>query len=929
MTVAAGATSNTFTATAGTIASTQTATLTASLNGSSQTASVSLTAQVQPPPTLSSLYCAPTSLNSGTAATCTVNLSAAAPAGGAAVSLSSNNGLLTVAASVTVSSGATSAVFSVTAATVATNQNAVVTASLNGSSQIATFALTAPAVSGGGTGGGGTGSGGSGSGGGGSGSGGGTSGSGGGGTSGSGGGGSGSGGGGTGGGGATATSITALSCTPTTVNVGDATTCTVTISVPAGSAGTLVQVASSSTYLAVPGSITVAPGATTGTFSATASRGPDTSAVITATLNGAPQSLTIKLNPAVGITGLSCSPATILPGATATCSVGVSSASTSDVIVSVSSSNAAVTVPATVTVAAGTNAASFQASGASKITADQTATITASASGTSQTATVTVSSQQSAISTLSCTPDPNSAGTLNCRVQLAAAAPAGGTTVSLQAATTRMSAPSQVQVPAGAQSAQFPVKIAASDQDAQLGLTASVGAALRTVAVPVTGIRPVSLLCPDAIQAGDTFTCSIHLTSSNIPLVARLAVSTNSPGVKLPASITTRPGQSGLSFVATSDPLMKQQTINVDVEFGSTQVTGTITVKPLSAPLITVPGPQVGTTGKQLSFTVSASDPGGLTIVLSADNLPNGATFDANSGNFAWTPDDSQQGTYDVTFTATNSASTATSAHVSILVDSGKPIITSIRNGATQGQPACAPGAVASLAGRWLSSSVQPASDSSGGSMQLAGTRVKVNDAYVPVLSAAWQRVDFVCPKLPPGTTLSVSVETDSGSADPVQTVMQSAAPGVFATDGSGRGQGNVVLAGTTLLATSRTYQNLGQPAEPGDSLTIQVTGWDPTATDLPLVQIGDLFARADSVTAVPSMAGVFNVAVTIPYGVPENSAIPVTVFVGAPEGPSSCPANSLVPGAWPSGTCSQGARNAGSSLHTNTVTIAVETGRQ
>ena len=59
--------------------------------------------------------------------------------------------------------------------------------------------------------------------------------------------------------------------------------------------------------------------------------------------------------------------------------------------------------------------------------------------------------------------------------------------------------------------------------------------------------------------------------------------------------------------------------------------------------------------GSLLSFSVTAFDPMANPINLTAANLPQGARFDNNgdgTGDFLWTPDYSQSGEYDITFTA-------------------------------------------------------------------------------------------------------------------------------------------------------------------------------------------------------------------------------------------------------------------------------------
>src|SRR5262249_30820 len=96
--VPAGATSASFSATAGNSTFTQSARITATLNG--VTASATLTLTGSSPAALSALSCNPTTLRSNGSSTCTVTLSAAAPAGGTRVTVSSNTGSLNVPASV-------------------------------------------------------------------------------------------------------------------------------------------------------------------------------------------------------------------------------------------------------------------------------------------------------------------------------------------------------------------------------------------------------------------------------------------------------------------------------------------------------------------------------------------------------------------------------------------------------------------------------------------------------------------------------------------------------------------------------------------------------------------------------------------------------------------------------------------------------------
>ncbi len=95
--------------------------------------------------TLASLSLAPTSVPGGEAATGTVTLSAAAPTGGAAVTLASADPtVVSVPASVTVSAGGTSATFTATTATVTTSTSVALTASWSGVIRSATVTVGPP-----------------------------------------------------------------------------------------------------------------------------------------------------------------------------------------------------------------------------------------------------------------------------------------------------------------------------------------------------------------------------------------------------------------------------------------------------------------------------------------------------------------------------------------------------------------------------------------------------------------------------------------------------------------------------------------------------------------------------------------------------------------------------------------------------------------
>ena len=141
VTVAAGATSATFTVSTSAVAASTTVTISATYSGATRSASLTVTPAPPPPPTVSSLTLNPANVFGGQSSTGTVTLTGPAPAGGAQVFLSSNNGAARVPSSVMVPAGATSATFTVNTSFVLISTSATISASYNGTTRTATLAV--------------------------------------------------------------------------------------------------------------------------------------------------------------------------------------------------------------------------------------------------------------------------------------------------------------------------------------------------------------------------------------------------------------------------------------------------------------------------------------------------------------------------------------------------------------------------------------------------------------------------------------------------------------------------------------------------------------------------------------------------------------------------------------------------------------------
>ena len=96
-------------------------------------------------------------------------------------------------------------------------------------------------------------------------------------------------------------------------------------------------------------------------------------------------------------------------------------------------------------------------------------------------------------------------------------------------------------------------------------------------------------------------------------------------------------------------------------------------------PVLSAIGNKTVAKKSKLTFTVSASDNDGDALTYSANNLPSGATFNAATRAFSWTPDNSHNGSHTTTFNVTDTNSGTDSEAVSITVTSiNQPPVLSI-----------------------------------------------------------------------------------------------------------------------------------------------------------------------------------------------------------------------------------------------------------
>jgi PKD repeat protein len=100
------------------------------------------------------------------------------------------------------------------------------------------------------------------------------------------------------------------------------------------------------------------------------------------------------------------------------------------------------------------------------------------------------------------------------------------------------------------------------------------------------------------------------------------------------------------------------------------------------APVLNAIGNRSIAENSTLTFTISASDPDGDSLTYSASNLPSGASFNAWTRIFTWTPDYSQAGTYTAVHFQASDGSLTDSEDITITVTNTNraPVLAAIGN---------------------------------------------------------------------------------------------------------------------------------------------------------------------------------------------------------------------------------------------------------
>jgi hypothetical protein len=653
--VAAGATSATFSVTTAVVTTVTTVTITGTYNASTQTAGLTVN-----PGSIATLAMNPNTVFGGTSSTGTVILNSPAPSGGVVVTLSDNSASSTTPASVTVAAGATSATFTVTTSLVTTSTSVTITATYNGSttagltinplaistlvmnpgtvfggnSSTGTVTLSGPAPTGGAV--------------------------------------------------VTLSDNSASSTTPASVTVaagatsatftettvvvtastpvtvtatyngstqtaaltinpvlvasvnlspfsviaGTASTGTITLNTPA--AGTAAQrtvtLSSNNAAATVPASVAVAVGATTANFTVTTTFvSAPTPATITGALNGAAQTASLTINPVI-VGSVTMNPASLIGGSSSTGTVTLNApaiGTAAQRTLSLAGNSASSTVPASVQVAAGATSATFTVT--TKVVAVVTpVTITATYNGSTPTASLAINPVLLASVTM--TPAAiggggSSIGTVTLN------APAVGTaaqrTVTLSGNSTVSTVPASVVVASGAITGTFTVTTKAVTVSTPVTITATYNGSTQTAVLTVNPLAVSTIvLNPPTAAGGSSSLGTVTLNGPAPTGGAVVTLSDNSTSATTPASVTVATGATSATFTLTTTAVAASTPVTITATYNGSTQTATLTINPLAVSGVTLIPNSVGG-GSSVVGTITLNGPapaGGALVVLSNSN---------------------------------------------------------------------------------------------------------------------------------------------------------------------------------------------------------------------------------------------------------------------------------------------------------------------
>ncbi|HET9712174.1 MAG TPA: hypothetical protein VFP64_09850, partial [Pyrinomonadaceae bacterium] len=226
-------------------------------------------------------------------------------------------------------------------------------------------------------------------------------------------------------------------------------------------------------------------------------------------------------------------------------------------------------------------------------------------------------------------------------VQLTAAVPAGGATINLSSSNPgAVPVPATIAMPGNAAWTQFQVQAGQVTALTPVTLTASLNSASASAQFTLQPPSLKSLTISPATISGGAQPQGIVMLNGQAPAGgAVVSLSSNSPTVNPPASVTVAPGSFSASFPIPTSSVAANTTATVTASYGSALVQAQVTLTPQQPPLSLALNPTSTTgTGGSSFATVTIASPSSTDQILqvassnpSIASVPNGVMIPAGS----------------------------------------------------------------------------------------------------------------------------------------------------------------------------------------------------------------------------------------------------------------------------------------------------------
>jgi len=427
---------------------------------------------------------------------------------------------------------------------------------------------------------------------------------------------------------------------PATITSGQTAVCTVTLSRAAGFGGLVVPLRTlDPSLLPLPGSVTVAAGASSVTFPV---QGPaltqERRLAVEARLGGVAPSGALRVTPApLALTAITL-PAQVFADEAAASGQVTFNRAVGTVFsepITLTADNANVVVSERILARNGDSMARFNISGRNVPAGAPPATvrITATLGSSSQSATTSLVGRRVLLTTVSVSNGAVASGqTASAQVSLNTAS-AQPVTVALTSSSASLSVPASVTVPAGQTSGDFTVSGASMAIGAPVvaaSVTATLGNTSRTASVRVTSPNPVvaSLSVPATVRSDEPAPTGQVTLAAPSQTDTAVSLQSSLQNLRVPATLTIPAGQTSGSFTLTASGLLEgappiSATISAVTPFpaspaqrASVSVTApppSITIRSVS---MTPPGPLRAPASTTGTVTLSSPAPSGGTTVF-------------------------------------------------------------------------------------------------------------------------------------------------------------------------------------------------------------------------------------------------------------------------------------------------------------------------